>query len=237
MKYIITILFIISFSFSNAQEALAKIEFAAAETEYQSGNYAKSLEHLETVKEMLGSTNSTVMYLEIISRSGIFQENLIDQKQFEKEITNHMMSGATDKLDKLSKLLNDSFKRSIKLSLNETINNPMIQVEDAYSFINLLELKNVLLHSEKNLVNLKEIEDLSNIYLDQFKNTVPSEKLRDIYTIQKNIEPLTIDIERLMSATILQENGKTDEAKFKFLEVCENGNIIACQKLKVLNFQ
>jgi hypothetical protein len=58
---------------TNAQEALAKIEFAAAETEYQSGNHQESLAHLETVKEMLGSTNSTVMYLEIINHDKIYE--------------------------------------------------------------------------------------------------------------------------------------------------------------------
>jgi hypothetical protein len=56
MKSNILLLLLFSFFFniSNAQEALAKIEFAAAEEDYQAGNYAKSLEHLETVKENAG---------------------------------------------------------------------------------------------------------------------------------------------------------------------------------------
>ncbi len=50
-----------------SQNTVAKIEYAEAETDFQAENYVESLAHLETVKEMLGSTNAKVMYLEILS--------------------------------------------------------------------------------------------------------------------------------------------------------------------------
>lgn len=64
---------------SYSQNALAKIEYAEAETDFQAGNYQESLAHLETVKEMLGSTNAKVMYLEILSKDRIVKEDLSSQ--------------------------------------------------------------------------------------------------------------------------------------------------------------
>ncbi len=56
-----------------SQNSQAKIEYAEAEKDLHAGKFTESLKHLETVKEILGETNSKVMFLEILCRDVIYQ--------------------------------------------------------------------------------------------------------------------------------------------------------------------
>lgn len=75
-RYLTIIIIIILFaSESHAQDALAKLEYQDAETAYQNDNYSKALEHLEATKKLLGSTNATIMYLEISAKDKLLNTN------------------------------------------------------------------------------------------------------------------------------------------------------------------
>tara|TARA_R110002072_G_scaffold22432_3_gene78737 strand:+ start:26102 stop:27232 length:1131 start_codon:yes stop_codon:yes gene_type:complete len=75
-------------SILSAQNSLAKIEYSYAEEAYSNNDYKKTLEHLEDVKSLLGSTNARVMYLEIMSLSKTFSlaKNTLDDYKVYKEL-------------------------------------------------------------------------------------------------------------------------------------------------------
>ncbi len=217
MKYTLTFLLLIVFSFSmEAQSGLAKIEYAEAETDYQAGNYSESLAHLETVKELLGSTNAKVMYLEILNRNAFTYregERLLNrltfiQKKIKDSETGYPSKAQLAELEELKKQTEEhigSGKKSYPLN---------VEYLDNVTVLNLL----------------------TDTYLKTFETKVPLDKLTEVYSIHKKIKDSAINIDAFITAYTLLEAGKTGEALPILKSICSFGNPLACERYEELNF-
>ncbi|QNM86191.1 hypothetical protein H9W90_03465 [Polaribacter pectinis] len=92
----------------NSQNNIAKIEFVDAEKKFQLEKYSESLSHLEIAKELLGSTNAKIMYLEIMAN-----DKLIKKKLNAKTLTVGLYDSISLKIKNLSNTYISSFENSV----------------------------------------------------------------------------------------------------------------------------
>ncbi|SCX98500.1 Formylglycine-generating enzyme, required for sulfatase activity, contains SUMF1/FGE domain [Nonlabens sp. Hel1_33_55] len=187
---ILTAIFtLLTFCICQSQEALAKIEFAAAEEDYQAGNYAKSLEHIETVKEMLGSTNSTVMYLEIVAQQKYFLTTIKEpvnlnyyiSKKRNLEMINYYVENFADDVpsEKLKEIYDlqkryqghsiefDNIIEAYKLILEQEFKQAKILYQKSCDAGNPFACK-----LEENVDNNKKAKELQDEVLNGIKNNM-----------------------------------------------------------------
>lgn len=220
MKRIFSIVIsVLSFTMTiHAQSTLAKIEYAEAETDFQQGNYVESLEHIETVKDMLGSTNAKVMYLEVLALDNLksFQETKIAEYHtaYFKSYKEAQNGQGWENRAAIKKKILEEFDQATALSI-------MLDNLGNISFKYYTE----------DFERIKLIYELSNTYITEFENNVPIEKLTEIYKVNQKLEPLAIKIDDIIKGSKSLDNYDFDSA-FKFFKTaCEAENKIGCDLL------
>lgn len=259
-KLIITLcLCVFSLNICLSQNALAKIEYAEAETDFQAGKYQESLEHLETVKDMLGSTNAKVMYLEVLSRVNILgiqgnqdvvtiqtyrikQQNKINQVVQSQRIKNKALAkkekrrklGTELLVGKLGRLLvkNKEDRNAIKDSKNRREKNVRNIAMNSELSENDLPFDNLHMTTLEFLDNAKQILDLSEFYINNFEQDVPIDKLKEIYEANKLSQQNLVNIDDVIAGVKAYNNQDFGNAETSLAKACDAGNSIACMNLK-----
>ena len=209
MKLIVSFIFCSLISLSiNAQEALAKIEYGEAETAFQNENYQETLNHLEKVKELLKSTNATVMYLEIMASYKLLLPKVNNEDKTASDSTEDMMLAITQKA------MSSAFGLDANVKTKEShigldVNSKALEI-DALAF--------------------KNASGLANTYLVEFKASAPIEKVKGIYTIQQELDPIVIDIDNIILALKEIKVNSYTLAIALLEKACTAGNSFACSK-------
>lgn len=227
MKNIIsTLIILLCFTLSiQAQNALAKIEYAEAETDFQKGNYAESLEHLETVKNMLGSTNAKVMYLEVVATDKLLDANTLLTISQEEAIKNPSIfmtsqAGTTPTRTATSANASSSIMGAIGL-VASTVNSSYSAQEQQNSIIKIISSKDIEAY-QKGMAAVKE---LSSFYIENFEQDVPIEKLKEVYSINKKHTGKQANLADFAKGMKAFENDDYTTAKNNFKNSCLVGDI------------
>ncbi|WP_347375030.1 formylglycine-generating enzyme family protein [Aequorivita sp. Q41] len=207
--FLVLFVSIISLTPIISQNALAKIEYAEAETAFQEGKYAASLEHLALVKEMLGSTNAKVMYLEILGRNKLLAELAL--------------ASLKEKMQTVGDSPDTHKNRSDYLMLKKQVE--AFEDKDQAGIIPSMEY----------LINLQELVGLTEVYIASFETTVPLEKLKAVYTISKEKKELAIGIDAILKVKELMKQDAKETALTIAKSVCESGGALGCTLLAHLD--
>ncbi|SCX98519.1 Formylglycine-generating enzyme, required for sulfatase activity, contains SUMF1/FGE domain [Nonlabens sp. Hel1_33_55] len=215
-----------SFTICFAQSPLAKIEFSEAETDFQNRNYNSSLEHLETVKEMLGSTNSTVMYLEILNRDKIYKmenQNSIVSRQsplYSQQVSSSSSMGA-------------AMSMIVSMGQTSSQSDALSRVPQSNSSGSGIDNSTLQGSLTERVKNIRLIDELSSQYVKNFEESAPIEKLTDIYNINKEYKSLNVGIEDLLAGAQALELQDFSRAKAQLDQSCSDGNAIACDMVRI----
>ena len=231
LSLIVGLIFITS---SLAQNTLAKIEYSEAETDFQVGQYAESLQHLETVKEMLGNTNAKVMYLEILCRDKISgdlasapsTQDVEAQRQADIMQSNNAAAAIIGAMAITGKIDQQSLNALTSGSINLSVGQPSRSIQNTATSSQLSTegLK-------ETAKNIKTIEALSSYYIANFENDVPIEKLTEIYNINKKYKDLITGIDDVIKGSEYLENGEYAKAKLFLSKGCQLGSTMGCNLL------
>ncbi|WP_157686630.1 hypothetical protein [Nonlabens sp. Hel1_33_55] len=170
----------------------------AAEEDYQAGNYAESLEHLETVKMMLGNTNEKVMYIEIINRDikykleTFFRNNpdKVKSKYFDPksliQVNIDVVKGIADNYEMYKDI------SGIDLKPRQFYLNQAIEYEELLEKVKVYTVE-MFLEEFDSIEEKALIAEMSSYYIKNFAETVPLDKLNDIYKISKRYLEINLD--------------------------------------------
>ena len=211
---------------SNAQNTLAKIEYAEAETDFQAGNFTESLAHLETVKEMLGSTNAKVMHLETMALYMSYAKEFIASPVFNESMTKGLQSYSTEDIQTLYK----GYLQTAGYTVDENL-NVMQHPKASEAMTNVVG--NLILLTDRDLFRKRllaatKILAISNTYITNFEDSVPIEKLKDIYSINKNVSAIAKASAELEKGLLAFDNKDYETARSFFTDACIEGNTAGC---------
>lgn len=151
---LIILLFVFCSLPGSAQEVLAKIEYSEAEKSFQQKDYPETLKYLEKVKELLGSTNSKVMYLEIMALDKVLDKGNLNQETIYRFKT----------LKNLTGQYIENFENSVPLEkikdvylVQQKRESPFIRIDDFILAIQMLDTK-----KEKGKALLSQICESGN---------------------------------------------------------------------------
>lgn len=219
-----------------AQNSLAKIEYSYAEEAYNNKDYNKAIEHLEEVKNLLGSTNARVMYLEILSRDNnlvkydSFSNSFIEDKEYIIDIAKRINDMNSDKEFTIY-----AYKDALKINNNKDVNHPFLK------FINKLEkgedltledfppdekyskaIKGTYLINDW-LNSVESIKSLCDTYIDNFENEVHLDKLKKIYELNKLYSKFKSKRELIQQSWDAINKNEYEHALIKFEELDKVG--------------
>ncbi len=260
MKSLLSLFLLLGMTLTTqSQNALAKIEYAEAETDFQAGNFAESLAHLETVKEMLGSSNAKVMYIEVLARVSIFgiqgkqdvatiksYRSEQQQKNYQVVESQRIKNAALAKKErrrklgtellvgKLGRLLvkNKEDRNATKESKERREENIQSIAMNSELSENDLPFDKLHMTTLEFLENGKQILELSEYYVNNFEQDVPIDKLKEIYEANKLSQTNLVDLDDVITGVKSYKSQDYSQAELSLTKACDAGNSIACINLK-----